>query len=114
MNLDNIKLAKKNKATDENIDADSDFSIDESSDEETEKKSDEKQSKEIETKSDLSKKSNTPERDVKKEKEIKKIDTPDVVQEVIPKIDIWKKRTVGVVFDEAVKRYYERKAARGS
>lgn len=30
-----------------------------------------------------------------------------------PKIDIWKKRTVGTVFDEAVVRYFERKAARG-
>lgn len=29
-----------------------------------------------------------------------------------PKIDIWKKRTVGEVFDAAVKRYYERKALR--
>lgn len=30
-----------------------------------------------------------------------------------PKVDIWKKRTVGTVFDEAVVRYFERKAARG-
>ena len=27
-----------------------------------------------------------------------------------PKIDIWKKRTVGQVFDEALKRYFERKS----
>lgn len=31
-----------------------------------------------------------------------------------PKIDIWKKRTVGAVFDAALQRYYERKAARES
>ena len=29
-----------------------------------------------------------------------------------PNVDIWKKRTVGVVFDEAVQRYFERKAQR--
>ncbi|XP_026282873.1 nuclear speckle splicing regulatory protein 1 [Frankliniella occidentalis] len=35
-----------------------------------------------------------------------------VEKEVKPKIDIWAKRTVGEAFDDAVQRYYERKAAR--
>jgi len=41
-------------------------------------------------------------------------DTPKVVtsEKPKPKVDIWKKRTVGDVFDNAVKRYWERKAAR--
>merc|ERR1711915_169935 len=34
------------------------------------------------------------------------------VEESTPKIDIWKKRTVEEVFDRAVQRYWERKAAR--
>ncbi|KAJ1524237.1 hypothetical protein ONE63_010753 [Megalurothrips usitatus] len=33
---------------------------------------------------------------------------------VKPKIDIWAKRTVGEAFDDAVQRYYERKAARAA
>merc|ERR1711862_6357 len=40
-------------------------------------------------------------------------DNPQVVvEESGPKIDIWKKRTVGEVFNKAVQRYWERKAAR--
>merc|ERR1712142_142358 len=39
-------------------------------------------------------------------------DVKIVVEESAPKIDIWKKRTVGEVFDKAVQRYWERKAAR--
>merc|ERR1712025_626588 len=39
-------------------------------------------------------------------------DVKVVVEESAPKIDIWKKRTVGEVFDKAVQRYWERKAAR--
>ena len=33
---------------------------------------------------------------------------------VKPKIDLWAKRTVGQVFDDAVQRYYQRKALKGS
>jgi len=33
-------------------------------------------------------------------------------EETKPKINIWEKRTVGEVFDDAVKRYWERRAAR--
>ena len=42
-------------------------------------------------------------------------DEPEVVvsaPEPTPKIDIWKKRTVGDVFDSALQQYWERKAAR--
>jgi len=35
-----------------------------------------------------------------------------VVEDCKPKIDIWKKRTVGEVYQKAVQRYWERKAAR--
>jgi len=31
-----------------------------------------------------------------------------------PKVDIWKKRTVGHLYDDAVARYWQRKAARES
>ncbi|KAK3913709.1 Nuclear speckle splicing regulatory protein 1 [Frankliniella fusca] len=37
-----------------------------------------------------------------------------VEKEIKPKIDIWAKRTVGEAFDDAVRRYYERKAARAA
>lgn len=46
---------------------------------------------------------------------VSKEEDPEVVinnEESEPKIDIWKKRTVGEVFDCAVQRYWERKAAR--
>merc|ERR1711864_1865 len=33
---------------------------------------------------------------------------------VIPKVDIWKKRTVGKLFDDAVSRYWERRAIKES
>ncbi|CAG4964982.1 unnamed protein product [Colias eurytheme] len=106
---------KKSKKTDENIDADSDFSIDESSDEESkpkiqniEKESEDtfKKPKAKDDKSDTPKAvpediSILPKEKEKKEKEVK------------PKIDIWKKRTVGEVFEQALQRYYQRKSARG-
>lgn len=105
-NLDEIKSFKKSKIT--NIDADSDFSIDDSStdDESNEKNKElaapEKALEEV-TKSvasnDEAPKQKTPPPTVTQEK-------PKV------KIDIWKKRTVGEVFEMALKRYYERKATR--
>merc|ERR1712202_67830 len=64
--------------------------------------------------------SETEEVDSKKVKEVEindqdKDDDPEVitnVEESKPKIDIWKKRTIGGVLDGAVARYWERKAAR--
>lgn len=105
-------LSKKKSKPIENIDADSDFSIDESSDDEKNiKKEDPEPSSE-----DTFKKPD----DVKvlkvenNQQELKSSETKTKDEEVKPKVDIWKKRTVGVVFEEALKRYYERKAARGS
>lgn len=87
-----------------NLDADSDFSID-SSDSEDEKK---KKPEEI-------KKEDEPQKEVAENGKVE--DEPEAKIEDIPvppkpKIDIWKKRTVGTVFDEAVLRYYQRKAER--
>ncbi|XP_053617237.1 nuclear speckle splicing regulatory protein 1 isoform X1 [Plodia interpunctella] len=111
MNLDDIR-SKKMKKPEENIDADSDFSIDESSDD------NEDVSKKKVNKDEITPK--IPNDDVKKtkaSKENKNIASKDLKQtepatEKKPKIDIWKKRTVGEVFVQALKRYYERKAAR--
>lgn len=123
-----------------NLDADSDFSIDSESESDDDKKESKKkndvdsseQVKETATKTDEI----TQQPDgVKKEeskvqptengasnKENEKTDAngtmksdseqmPPPSKEVKPKIDVWKKRTVGDVYLEAVKRYYERKAA---
>lgn len=90
-----------------NLDADSDFSIDSSdSDDEKDKKKPEEIKKEDETAEP-----------VKEVDENGKVEKPEAKIEDIPvppkpKIDIWKKRTVGTVFDEAVLRYYQRKAER--
>jgi len=47
------------------------------------------------------------------EKQEDEEDVPTVViEDDLPKIDIWKKRTVDVIFDKAVQRYWERKSAR--
>lgn len=112
LNLDDIRNAKKHKQ--ENIDADSDFSIDESSDEEVEKEAvDFKQPKSKNTEKDEERlglpndtKSNSDKNVVHDSKDVKDIEVEK------PKIDIWKKRTVGPIFEEALRRYYERKAAR--
>lgn len=111
-NLDDIRKAKKNKQ-EENIDADSDFSIDESSDEEVDKKADV-------TEQPQSKKNKKEDTSNLSEDDNKANELKNVLQELkenndeepAPKIDIWKKRTVGTVFDEALRRYYARKAAR--
>lgn len=113
-----------------NLDADSDFSIDsdDSDDEEAAKKA--KLSEEcpaetlktvkeepgtveasVEEKAALSSNGKAPTEDVKVEKEEKKKDEAKQEQKK-PKINIWIKRTVGVVFDEALQRYFERKALR--
>ncbi|XP_065174028.1 nuclear speckle splicing regulatory protein 1 [Atheta coriaria] len=101
-----------------NLDADSDFSID--SDDSTSDRSDTSKSKvspqEIEVKIETK---------VEKASETKvKADVPNGTphsefnghekEEKKPKIDIWKKRTVGAIFDAAVQRYYEREAQRNA
>ncbi|KAJ8736395.1 hypothetical protein PYW08_007051 [Mythimna loreyi] len=104
VNLDDIRMAKQHKL--ENIDADSDFSIDESSDEE-------KKDKIEDIKPPKSNSEGSPEKDKKIKHDKKETnENKEIIQEPKEKIDIWKKRTVGTVFDEALKRYYERKAAR--
>ncbi|CAH0724833.1 unnamed protein product, partial [Brenthis ino] len=104
-NLDEIKTFKKSKAC--NIDADSDFSIDESSDEESNDKNKEPKTPDMSDKVEIkiSEANNEP---IKQESPIKIQEKPKV------KVDIWKKRTVGEVFEQALKRYYERKAARSA
>lgn len=122
-----------------NLDADSDFSVDSSdseSDTEKDKKSSEKTEKDesiehegeklqlpdkgnvLSDNAALLKKQEEGEKPLQTEAEQK--DGKENKEEVNgeekpkkPKIDIWKKRTVGKVFDEAVVRYFERKAARG-
>ncbi|XP_028156100.1 nuclear speckle splicing regulatory protein 1 [Ostrinia furnacalis] len=108
INLDDIKMAKKAKLDNANLDADSDFSIDESSDED--EKVEKSESKGINE--DVFKK---PEPIEKIECKEKVDETPDTQPKAVtkkPKVNIWQKRTVGEVFEQALKRYYERKAAR--
>lgn len=118
VNLNDIRLSKRSKPNDENIDADSDFSIDESSDEETTKSNTELVKKLDEkgtSKTDISPK---PAKNVN---DVNNFDTnintndnsEENAVETKIKINIWEKRTVGEVFEQALKRYYERKAARG-
>lgn len=117
VNLDDIRMAKRNKQ-EENIDADSDFSIDESSDDEgnseevSQKNKEKKLSKNDTIKTNTIEKENAGrDKSPKPEKQELKENKETIVPK--PKVDIWKKRTVGPVFDEALKRYYERKSARG-
>ncbi|XP_045777085.1 nuclear speckle splicing regulatory protein 1 [Maniola jurtina] len=107
-NLDDIKKFKKSKLT--NIDADSDFSIDESSDEEdSEAKKDatSESIKAVKTDEKVTNETDTITTEEVPTSKNKELEEPKV------KVDIWKKRTVGEVFDQALKRYYERKASRG-
>lgn len=123
-----------------NLDADSDFSIDSDSDSDSDdgKKENETQKEKSEqkteshntdqTKTDTHKGGEEPvangaakkvtENDVKDSNDAEKSSkeqmpppSPPPPKEVKPKIDIWKKRTVGDVYLAAVKRYYERKQA---
>ncbi|XP_066255687.1 nuclear speckle splicing regulatory protein 1 [Euwallacea similis] len=123
--IEQIEIKKEHLPS--NLDADSDFSVD-SSDSESEKEEENKGEQEnlgkdkmIEHEGEilklpdkgnvlsdnaalLKKNEENPEEQAKQE-ELKKPKKP--------KVDIWKKHTVGEVFDEAVRRYFERKAARG-
>ncbi|XP_021187320.3 nuclear speckle splicing regulatory protein 1 [Helicoverpa armigera] len=111
VNLDDIRLAKKYKQ--DNIDADSDFSIDESSDEDKDKNNDETE-KPLNTKNKDTDAGNPLEKDsISKNNKTKSKENKVDDNKPKEKIDIWKKRTIGPVYEEALKRYYERKAARG-
>lgn len=96
-----------------NLDADSDFSIDSDSDSnsESQPKKVKEEVEEIEDRVVVEvKKVEVKEVKVEvKGDEVREVEKPKKV-----KIDIWKKRTVGVVFDEALQRYHERKALRES
>ncbi|KAJ8971489.1 hypothetical protein NQ314_000674 [Rhamnusium bicolor] len=105
-----------------NLDADSDFSID-SSDSEDEKVEKGKEEKLDKTEADDEKKdTNNLNVEENKENEAKELvenqeeeKLEEKIVEVKPKknkVDIWKKRTVGEKFDEALKRYFERKSLR--
>ncbi|CAK1539963.1 unnamed protein product [Leptosia nina] len=95
---------KRTKQTEENIDADSDFSIDDSSDDEQKPNTVDPETTPEFKKPELISKNEDPVVEVPK----------TIIKEVKPKVDIWKKRTVGEVLENALKRFYERKAARGS
>lgn len=124
-----------------NLDADSDFSIDSDSESDDDKKETQKESaddstqvKEADKKTD--KIAEQPDKEKNEELNVKPAENgssneenenentdangtkksdseqmPPPPKEVKPKIDVWKKRTVGDVYLAAVKRYYERKAA---
>lgn len=116
VNLEQMRKIKRLKKDNENIDADSDFSIDDPSDEENENDPKTKKS----TKGEVNKSDTDAEFDKQPKTETIKLETQNKNNkkknaeiEAKEKIDIWKKRTVGLVFEEALKRYYDRKAARG-
>lgn len=93
-----------------NLDADSDFSIDSGSDSETEAAP----KKVVAEKEEAVKPAEVIKEEEKVEVKVEKVEEVVVEKPKKPKIDIWKKRTIGVVFDEALQRYYERKAQRES
>lgn len=118
LNITDIREAKRTKNYAE-LDADSDFSVDDPSDEDVESKENVKKSPEVTPKPPPSNdtfKEPAPKVE-SKDTESKSTKTKESKEEPAPppkpKIDIWKKRTVGEAFVQAVKRYYERKAARG-
>ncbi|XP_063395210.1 nuclear speckle splicing regulatory protein 1 [Cydia fagiglandana] len=121
VNLADIRSSKKPKVIEDNIDADSDFSIDSSSeDDETNKTKAKKTKKNVETNENVKNanvtdapEERTPPKQIEEVKETLVETKAEVAPAPKPKIDIWKKRTVGEVFDQALKRYYERKAAKG-
>ena len=101
-----------------NLDADSDFSVDSSSEEsDSENK---KQGEKIIPKEQITfKEPLKPEEKIEIQEPVdaNKIENEIEEVEVEPKklkIDIWAKRTIGDLFVEAVKRYYERKAMKES
>ncbi|KAH8421491.1 hypothetical protein KR009_009690, partial [Drosophila setifemur] len=122
-----------------NIDADSDFSIDDSSDEEEgegeKKKEKEKEKKKKEAPEQKQEKKQPKDQDKEKENgneklsekaspaneestpekddaDAKDLPVPVVTKPVVDRTLIWRKRTVGEVFQEALARYHERKRSR--
>ncbi|XP_016968216.1 nuclear speckle splicing regulatory protein 1 [Drosophila biarmipes] len=119
-----------------NIDADSDFSIDDSSDEEEEKekeKEKEKDKDKVKDKQPQAKKKDKPQENAEHtqakepaapeqsppkkassdaELDGKDLPVPTVTKPPVDRTLIWRKRTVGEVFDAALARYQERKRAR--
>jgi coiled-coil domain-containing protein 55 len=90
-----------------NLDADSDFSIESSdSEDESEKKKESSIKEEVKTEEEKDEMPPPATLPVEVKEEEIKVEPPKV------KVDIWKKRTVGEVFDQALQRYFERKAAR--
>ncbi|CAG4978930.1 unnamed protein product [Parnassius apollo] len=110
-NLEEIRLSKKTKNSEENIDADSDFSIDESSDEDKNDETNDHKKQNPTDKEPVFSKENVKDNDVK-ESNIESTQDESNSKPPVEKRDIWKKRTVGEVFEQALKRYYERKASR--
>ncbi|KAJ8985198.1 hypothetical protein NQ317_018227 [Molorchus minor] len=112
------KMITKKVHLQSNLDADSDFSIDSSDSEESEAEGKKETKKEINKVKDVIEPKEIEETTVKTEevtenKEIEVIKEEQVeVKPKKPKVDIWKKRTVGEKFDEALRRYFERKAQR--
>lgn len=105
LNLEDIKAAKKSQKG-MNIDEDSDFSVNDPSDSEND----------IDKNDSEIKKDSIPKDEIDERKQTveDKVEDSKKETETMPKVDIWKKRTVGLLFDEAVKRYYERKAAKSA
>lgn len=106
-----------------NIDADSDFSIDSDSENSGDESKPKKMKTEDKIEEDSTKScekstvipSNGDSEGVDGKIKIEKSEETKEKEEIKPKkpkIDIWKKRTVGKVFDEALQRYFERKALR--
>lgn len=99
-----------------NLDADSDFTIDSSSsdsenDEKSKKPEEVEQGALPELVGEKLEESQKPNGDTETKQEIE-IEEVTPVEPPKPKIDIWKKRTVGEIFDQALERYYQRKAER--
>ncbi|XP_068626167.1 nuclear speckle splicing regulatory protein 1-like [Battus philenor] len=113
-NLEDIRLSKKAKLIDENIDADSDFSIDSDEEKNSDESKRENNVKLINQENSTNRSSTTlGDNEDKKAKFDKQLPEDKTNSEKKEKIDIWKKRTVGDVFEQALKRYYERKSTRG-
>lgn len=109
INRQNLLDMKSKKGRQEpNIDADSDFSVNDPSEDEHDK---EKDNINFENKKEVKNKTMNNE-SIKNETKEKTLGSNEDKTISIPKIDIWKKRTVGTVFEECLKRYYERKAGR--
>lgn len=120
LNITDIREAKRTKNYAE-LDADSDFSVDDPSDEdEGESKENvinsQKETPKIPSPSETFKEPAPKVKSKNKEPKSKKIKEPkdEPALPPKPKIDIWKKRTVGEVLEQAIRRYYERKSARGT